>query len=225
MIIVTSLSPRHANKENQSNAIESWMQYGPCYSMNNAKEVSQLEQIYSGINFIKTDRTVQQLIGKPLVNINAMIDYAKESRNDLLIINSDIVLSGLPELEEDGITIFSRYDYSESFEDAKMFEAGFDAFFIPYKFLTIFPPTIYGMGACFWDHSLPYRAIINNIPVYWHTSKNAFHKSHKVQYDYKEWEYMGEFFKLEFKLNKQWPIPKVTTTILPIIKSNLIVIH
>jgi hypothetical protein len=224
MIIVTSLSPNHSNKENQINAIESWKQYGPCYSMNNGKEREQLESLYNGINFIKTERTLQQLIGKPLVNINAMIDYAKDSYNDLLLINSDIILSSLPDLKEDGITIFSRYDYSESFEDAKMFEAGFDAFFVPYKFLNIFPPTIYGMGNCFWDHSIPYRAIINNIPVYWHLSKNAFHKIHKAQYDYKEWEYMGEFFKLEFKLNKQWPIPKVTTTILPIIKSNLIVI-
>lgn len=80
------------------------------------------------------------------------------------------------------------------------------------------------MGACFWDHSIPYRAIVNNIPVYWCNKRTVFHKAHPTQYDYKEWEYMGEFFKLEFKLNKQWPIPKVTSTILPIIKSKSIVI-
>lgn len=223
-MIITSLSPNHSNKENQVNAVKSWKEYGDCYSMNNSNEISQLEWIYNDIKFIKTDRTVQQLIGKPLISINAMIDYANEEGEDLLLINSDIVLTGLPELKQDGITIFSRYDYTESFEDAKMFVHGFDIFYIPHIFLNIFPPTIYGMGACFWDHSIPYRAIVNNIPVYWCNDKKAFHKLHPAQYDYKEWEYMGEFFKLEFKLNKQWPIPKVTTTILPIIKSKAIVI-
>lgn len=224
MIIITSLSPNHSNKENQSNAVNSWKEYGECYSMNGANEIAQLETLYSDIKFIKTDRTVKQLIGKPLISINAMIDYANEKQEDLLIINSDIILTGLPELKQDGITIFSRYDYTYSFEDAKMFIHGFDVFYLPHKFLSIFPPTIYGMGACFWDHSIPYRAIVNDIPVYWCKNKNAFHKLHPAQYDYKEWEYMGEFFKLEFKLNKQWPIPKVTTTVLPIIKSKAIVI-
>lgn len=224
MIIITSLSAGHSNKDNQHNAITSWQEYGKCYSMNNANEISKLEQVYTGVKFVKTDRTLQQLIGKPLVSINAMIDFAKEKEENLLLINSDIVLAGLPELKMDGITIFSRYDYANSFEDAKMFVHGFDVFFLPHKFLSIFPPTIYGMGACFWDHSIPYRAIVNDIPVYWCKGEKVFHKTHPTQYDYKEWEYMGEFFKLEFKLNKQWPIPKVTTTILPIIKSKSIVI-
>jgi hypothetical protein len=224
MIIVTSLSPNHSNKENQINAIESWKQYGPCYSMNNGKEREQLESLYNGINFIKTERTLQQLIGKPLVNINAMIDYAKDSHNDLLLINSDIILSSLPDLKEDGITIFSRYDYSESFEDAKMFVFGFDVFYIPYKFLNLFPPSIYSLGAAWHDLSTPYRAMLNSIPVYYPEQKYAYHKLHPTQYNLEEWNYIAEYFKWEFKLDKKLTGGQVATLIMDKIKSKLIYI-
>jgi hypothetical protein len=220
MIIVTSLSPGHSNKENQHNAIQSWKQYGPSYSINNSKEREQLESLYSGINFIKTDRTVQQLIGKPLVSINAMIDYAKESHNDLLLINSDIILSSLPKFKEDGITIFSRYDYTDSFDDAKMFIYGFDVFHIPHHLLKIFPPSIYSLGCPWWDLSLPYRCILNNIPVYYPKERYAYHKLHPTQYNMDEWNYIAEYFKWEFKLDKRLSGGQVATMIMNKIKSN-----
>ena len=51
---------------------------------------------------------------------------------------SDIVLRELPILKEDGMTIFSRYDYTEDMNDNKMFVHGFDVFFIPHNILHIF---------------------------------------------------------------------------------------
>jgi hypothetical protein len=218
MIIITSLSPGHSNKDNQINAIESWKPYGECYSMNNNSEISQLQQLFSDINFIQTERTIQQLIGKPLVNVNAMIDYANEIGQDLFLINSDIILTGLPELKQDGITIFSRYDYSDSFEDAKMFIYGFDAFYIPNKFLSVFPPSIYALGAAWWDLCLPYRCILNNVPIYYPKEKYAYHKLHPTQYDLDEWNYLSEFFKWEFKMDKKLNGGQVATLIMNKIK-------
>ena len=107
MIIVTSLSPNHSNKANQQAAIDSWQQYGKCYSMNGVNE--NIEG-FTGIEFIKTNKTMQHLYGKPLVNINAFFDNALA---DALIINSDIIIQLLPDLNQDGITIFSRHDYTE----------------------------------------------------------------------------------------------------------------
>jgi hypothetical protein len=222
MIIVTSLSPNHSNKDNQLNAIESWQQYGPCYSLNNGNEIGQLESLYIGINFIKTERTLQQLIGKPLVNINAMIDFAKDMQANLLLINSDIILTGLPELKQDGITIFSRYDYTQSFEDAKMFIFGFDAFYIPYKFLNTFPPSIYALGAAWHDLWSSYRAILCDIPVYYPMNRYAFHKIHPTQYNMDEWNYIAEYFKWEFKLDKRLTGGQVATSIMNKIKENLV---
>lgn len=221
MITMTSLSPAHSNKDNQHDAIKSWKQYGECYSMNNSEEILKLEPIFNDIKFIKTGRTVQQLIGKPLVSINAMIDYANEKGEDLLLINSDIVLTGLPELKQDGITIFSRYDYTESFEDAKMFIYGFDTFFIPHEFLKIFPPSIYSLGCAWHDLATPYRAIINNIPVYYPAGRYAYHKLHPTQYNMNEWNYIAEYFKWEFKLDKRLNGGQVATMIMNKIKENL----
>jgi hypothetical protein len=223
MIIITSLSPGHSNKDNQINAIESWKPYGECYSMNNSNELLQLELLFKDIHFIKTERTVHQLVGKPLVNINAIIDYAKEREQDLLLINSDIVLTGLPEFKQDGITIFSRYDYTESFEDAKMFVFGFDVFYIPFKFLNIFPPSIYSLGSPWWDLSLPYRCILNNVPVYYPKERYGYHKLHATQYNLDEWNYLSEYFKWEFKIDKKLSGGQIATMAMANIRKNLIV--
>lgn len=220
MIIVTSLSPEHSNKENQHNAIKSWQEHGECFSMNSRDEIPKLESIFDGIKFIKTDRTAKQLIGKPLISINAMIDYANEYGRDLLLINSDIILTGLPELRKDGITIFSRYDYTNSFDDAKMFIYGFDIFHIPHHLLTIFPPSVYSLGCAWFDLSIPYRCILNNIPVYYPDGRYAYHKLHPTQYNMDEWNYISEYFKWEFKLDKKLNGGQVATMIMNQIKAN-----
>lgn len=212
MIIVTSLSPGHVNRLLQFDALKSWQKFGRCYSLNCETEIEILENDgYSGIEFIPTDRTIEYFIKKPLVSINAIIDFAKSINEDLLIINSDIILSALPELKQDGVTIFSRHDYTETVEDCSMFEAGFDVVHIPRHFLKIFPPSIYGLGATHWDHQIPFHVIKNNIPLYWPQKKYAFHKKHITQYDYKQWEYMGQFFKLEFKFPQQMTIGQIAT--------------
>lgn len=220
MIIITSLSAGHSNKDNQHNAVRSWQGYGECYSMSNSDEIEKLEPIFDGIKFIKTDKIVQQLIGKKLVSINAMIDFANEKGEDLLIINSDIILTGLPEFKNDGITIFSRYDYTTSFDDAKMFIHGFDVFYIPHILLNIFPPSIYSLGCPWWDLSIPYRCILNNIPVYYPKERYAYHKIHPTQYNIDEWNYISEYFKWEFKLDKKLNGGQVATSIMNQIKAN-----
>lgn len=214
MIIVTSLSPGHANVDNQATAIESWQQFGKCYSLNNPMEVNKLKDLYRGIEFVETHKTVQVLIKKPMVCINAMIDFAIAKDEDLLLTNSDIIITKLPELKQDGITMISRYDYMESFEDAKIFSAGFDVFFIPKKFLKVFPTSIYAMGVSWWDYFIPFRAMEAKVPVYWPQGKYALHKWHETQYDYKEWCYIGDYFKLEFNWDKQMDNPKIATAAL-----------
>jgi hypothetical protein len=223
MIIVTSLSNGHANKLLQFNALESWRQFGKCYSLNCESEIELLKADgYSGIEFISTDRTLEYFTGKPLVSINAIIDFAKSLDEDLLIINSDIILAGMPELKQDGVTIFSRYNYTGKLDDCTMFDAGFDVFYIPKKFLRIFPPSIYGLGISHFDHAIPFHVISKNIPLYWPENKYAFHKTHVTQYDYKQWEYIGEYFRFEFKLPKQMTIGQIATMAMQKIKNHLI---
>lgn len=223
MIVVTSLSPSHGNKHQQVEAVKSWQPYGECYSINNSKEVKQLMEEYEGITFVETTRTIETLYGNsPRVNINAFIDFAKDNKSDLLLINSDIIIDRLPEFKQDGITIFSRYDYDEEMSKSDMFIFGFDMFFIPNHLLNIFPPSIYALGACFYDLSLPYRCIIRNIPVYYPQGKFIFHKRHEVQYSLDEWYFLGKFFRWEFRLSEITPIENITQMAMAQIRHKLI---
>lgn len=221
MIILTSLSPGHTNKENQTAAVKSWESFAPCYSMNKASEIEVLANNYVNIGFIKTEKTIEHMVGRPLVSINAMLDFAITQNTDLLLINSDNIISELPEFKQDGITIFQRYDYTKLYADGKINPLGFDAFYIPKAFLNIYPPSVFAMGAPWWDYWLPWRTMIKGIPVYHADCKCIYHKAHPMQYNYKEWTYMGEFFKLDFQFDKTLTVQHIATMMIGRIKSKL----
>jgi len=222
MIIVTSLSPKHSNVDSQKEAVKSWQRIGFAHSLNSEKEIEQIENDYFGVNFVKTHRTVQPLFNKPLVNINALIDYAIEKEEDLFLINSDVYIESLPPLHTDGLTIFSRWDYTNHFGEGKLFVHGFDGFHLPKHLLKLYPPTVYALGGCFFDHSLPLRYIQMNIPVYWPQGKYLFHKLHKTQYSIEEWLWLAEFFRFEFKMPKHLSAGEIATQNIKIINHKAI---
>lgn len=224
MIIVTSIFPNHVNNSQQRLAVGSWAKYGKVYSLNCRSEHEKSEE-YDDVEFIVTEKTLEYFTGKPLVSINALIDLSIEKDDDLLIINSDIIISTLPEFKNDGVTIFSRFDYTNSYADANVYEHGFDAFFIPKDLLKIYTPTIYGMGNVWWDYSIPYRAIVNNIPVYWADGRFIYHKMHLFQWDFTEWDMLGRFFQIEFKIDKTLDLGQMSIIILRDIKSRAIKIY
>lgn len=229
MIIVTSLSPSHCNKELQADCIKSWLPYGPVYSLNTKKEIYMIGPgNYADVYMKPTDKTMESLFGKTLVNICAFFDLAKAESEDLLIINSDIYVKDLPELKEDGVTVFSRYDYHDTMDQSLLFKNGFDAFFIPHKFLHLYPPSLYAQGSTWWDFALPYIYLLNDVPLYYPKRRHLFHKFHKNQYSYAEWLWIGEMFTWQFKLgrdkktNKELIVQQVCTETLALIKSKFI---
>lgn len=222
MIIVTSLSGSHSNAANQKTAVDSWQQFGECYSLNCKNEIEILEPLYPNITFIETDKTIEHLVGKPLVSVWSMMQFAKGRNEDLLLVNSDIVILRLPELKEDGITLFSRYDYNNYYTEGTLFPNGFDAFYIPNKLLNLFPFSIYSLGACYHDYVLALIAIEKKIPVYYPDGKFCFHKIHEVHYSFQEYLDLGEYFRWHFKLSRSLTIPQVAQQSLAKIKENLI---
>jgi len=223
MILVTSLSPTHRNFSLQQNAIDSWNNLGiQCVSLNGVREIDGLKKDYTGIEFIETHRTLEKVYGKPLVSINAMIDFAISRGHDLILINSDILLAGLPELRQDGITIMAREDYESKIEVSQKFIHGFDFFFIPKHFLKVLPPCMYGLGNCFFDFWIPVTFINAGIPIYTPREKYAFHKLHNNQYSFEEWLRTGEMFRWEFNRTRQLDIGRMTTNTMASIQSHLI---
>lgn len=224
MIIITSISPTHIS--DQLTAINSWKKLEcEIYSLNGENEIERVKSMEFGVKILPTHRTLEYFVGKKLVSINAMIDLAIEMDEDLLLINSDIIISHLPEFKNDGITIFSRFDFSKSYEDAHVYEFGFDAFYFPKHLLKVFTPTIYGLGCCFHDYSWAYRAMINNIPVYWADGKFIYHKAHSFQWAFDEWIIMAKFFKLEFKIEDHISLEQMSINILSEIKRRAIKIY
>lgn len=223
MIVITSLSPGHRNASQQHLAIESWKQFNcPIYSMNNAAEVQKLKDLYKGIEFIETYKTIYDIVRKPMVSINTMIDAAISKDEDLMLINSDIILRDVPKFKKDGITLFVRHDYDGEFENPRIFPHGYDVFFIPKQFLKIFPPSIYAMGVSHWDHWLPLRAIQNNIPLYCPAGIYAFHKWHETQYHFTEWDKIGKYFQLDFSWDEKMTRGQIATATMAKIKAHLI---
>ena len=231
MLILTSLSPNHHNKELQIDCVKSWMPYGEVWSLNTQKEIDIIgQENYPGVKMLPTDKTMEHLFGKSLVNISAFFDIAKIHREDLFIINSDIHVKDLPELRQDGVTVFSRYDYRDTMDQSLLFKNGFDAFYIPERFLKLYPPSLYAMGSVFWDFNVPYRMILNNVPLYYPKGRHLFHKWHQNQYSYAEWLWLGELFAWEHRLGKEKRFGKeqivqqICTETLALIKSKLIIV-
>lgn len=221
MLILSSLSTKHPNNSIQKECVQSWLKYGMVQCIQTEAEAAVLKKEYPAIKFIVTDRTTEGLINKKLISINAFLDVAKHKKEDLLIINSDIMLIDMPVLQQDGITLFQRMDYDTNIGEGSGFQNGWDAFYIPNKFLSIYPMSIYAMGACWWDYWIPYRAIRSEVPIH-QISGVAYHKKHNFQWIQEEWNFFAKYFQNENGLPFGSNIGQMGTFVLQTIKKNLV---
>lgn len=208
MICITSISPKHYNNEIQFKAIKSWVDSGfTVVSMNSPEEVKLLEKFYQDVKFVKTHRTLEKTYGRPLVSINALMDFAKEQNDPhICLVNSDIeiFLSGtqidsIIEKMNDTVLISNRLDYDDNYTGVK-YKAGFDVFFIHQKYLGFFPQSMHAMGMTFWDYWVPYTATKAFINVQIIQDLFAFHKKHPFQYHHDHWQQSGQFFLWQSRL-------------------------
>jgi hypothetical protein len=144
--------------------------------------------------------------GKKYVSINAMLDWAKEQKEDqFLFINSDIIINdpkGLLNQVRDGVAMIKRMDFDEDISKAKKYDHGIDAFIIPYKYLKIFPQSIYCMGQTFWDYWIPFRTVKEGVKLFEIKEPIIFHKKHNVQYKQDQWIKLARYFQWENDLYK-----------------------
>lgn len=221
LIAITSISPKHNNFNQQYEAINTWQKYFKVYSLNCEEEIKLLKRKFPSVEFVPVKTTMRELIGKPLVRINDMLDLAKDKKKDALIINSDIILTDFPEPKE-GIGIITRHNYDDVPDEAQQFRFGFDAFLVPNKFLDIYPPTDYAMGVCWWDMAIPYIALTKRVKIYFVREKIALHKNHPVQYHPSEWKKFGQYFRWQNNLDSFENIGDLNTWVRNTIKSKCI---
>lgn len=229
MIAITSLSPSHKNFDNQLKAVNSWKAAGyEVVSLNAEEEIEQLKDF--DVKFIRTNRHNKKMFGKPYVIVSAIIDYLKEVKSEhSLIINSDIIIQDLHKtteklktMSEDGVVIINRWDFEGLLNKAKIYELGFDGFFINEKFLDIFPQTILCLGQCHWDFWLPYIASKGGAKILKLKEPYLYHAVHPVQYSKDNWIRTAEIFRAEVGLLKVKNVGQATGIAYRHIKNNLI---
>lgn len=229
MIAITSISPGHKNFDSQLAAIESWIKAGyNVVSLNSPEEIEQLSS-FKNVKFVPTERHNKKIFGKPYVIVSAIIDYLKEVKSEYsLIINSDIIINDtcnytdkLKALSNEGIIVMNRNDYNENIGNARIYNDGFDGFFINGKHLYSLPQTLLCLGQCHWDFWLPYSASINGVKIIRSKEPYIFHKTHNVQYSKDNWLRTAEIFRSEIGLLKYKNVGQVTALAYRHIKTHL----
>ena len=207
MIVITSISPVHAN--DQKKAVDSWIKSGlKVISLNCKREIEEIKDLYTNVTFIETYRTMEKHFDKPVIQISAMLDYAKSMDEDyFLFTNSDVEIeltnelkTGIKNVMDNKIIICNRNDYGDDKTKAHQYYQGIDLFFIHKKFLGIYPQAMYACGQCFWDYWIPFTAMKSGIDIALIKNKIAFHKKHDLQYSHDNWFRIGRFFRWENQL-------------------------
>lgn len=207
MIACTSISPTHINKDIQTEAVNSWINLGmKVYSFNCKAEVMQLKPLYPQVTFIETFRTMDMTYGKPLVAINAVLDWCKDQEDmEFCLINSDIeiradegIIGRIREKMGRSIVLCNRNDYIEDKNALNNpYLLGIDIFFIHKKWMSFYPQSMHCFGMTFWDYYIPFVALKSGIDVIFVDQKIALHKAHPAQYSNESWLKSGRYFLWE----------------------------
>lgn len=205
MIFLTSISPKHINAYSQKLAVDTWLKFGKVVSFNTHSEVIELENKYPDVAFVSTVRTLEKTYSRPLVSINAMLDWAKESKEvNFCIINSDIELKcdffdRIETKMQDSILLCHRVNHNGDYNGAQYLR-GIDVFFLHKKFLPFFPQSMHALGMTFWDYFIPYIAVKAGIETYFIKQDIAYHLDHAAQYSEDNWRKSGRYFLWENEL-------------------------
>ena len=199
MICLTSISP--SGIERQQRAIQSWISKGyKPVSLNCFEEIQKLQTKFPNVEFIQVDQTGLAIYGKPYVYLTDFIKYAKHE--DCIIINSDIIIHRpIPEAKPGELVMLNRYDFTQpNFKNNRLFQSGYDAFFITTDVAKLLPQTNLVMGRCHWDYWLPICASRKGIKLITYNGKYLFHEKHPIQYDLIGWKQSALIMAKELSL-------------------------
>lgn len=188
MKVFTSIVPRKlcfGEVDRQQLAIESWLKAGfEPVSLNCAEECEQLVGSFSEVEFRETLRDGSAEMGKPLIYIDDILAaVAAESGHISGIVNSDIIFRSagnlpaeLARVTGEGLIYGCRLDISSPADtQGKIYDIGFDFFFLNRELAGKFPSSKLCLGAPMWDYWVPLissklgysTAFLRNI-IAWH---------------------------------------------------------
>lgn len=204
MKICTSLAPKGI--DNQARAIASWRNLEfEVVSFNTIEEIRVLETHFPQVEFVESERTAQQLVGRPLVFFDDFLAYFKQGTEKICsIVNSDIILEANFDLQkfiakeaDGGIVFGSRVDIkNENTRNGIPYKLGFDYFFFDKDIIGLYPESTFCIGAPWWDYWIVFMPLLNEIPIKLLTGHIAFHVEHKLNWNNSIWvSFCEEFIK------------------------------
>ncbi len=171
--IATSLSPRGSAAQRE--AMETWRDAAAeVISVNGADEIAALAPDYPFVRFVPARRHGADLVGKPLVFVDDVLDALDASgaafcgivNGDIILRDADRLAADLAAAGGDALTIFHRLDVDAP-EDAQgePYVTGFDGFFFAADRIPLFRGSRLMLGAPWWDYLLPALAIVQDLPI------------------------------------------------------------
>jgi FkbM family methyltransferase len=206
---LTSISPAAGESGRVKDCLKSWRQAGlEIRSFNHPTEIPGLAANYD-VDFVPVTETSQNVFGRHLVPIKAMLDWAANDDCPALLINSDIELrlaswemSRLRWLADGGLCYFVRYNHNGRAGHAVRERFGIDAFLLHGRDAAMFPKSFLSMGKPFWDYWIPHTFVAQHRSIRSVEFAAAFHRQHPSGWSWEDWHRCGiEFDRITGVLN------------------------
>jgi hypothetical protein len=171
-VVITSVGPDKLPE--QRAAVETWKSVGgSVISLNHAADRGYTDQVRRFCEVVETDVSAEGVVGKPLIRIDAFLEFFRRSGAGLAIItNADIHLvqpQGLVESlarADCNLLMGQRLDVAAlDSPDGEIFKWGFDYFCIDRVAADAIPQSMFAMGAPWWDLWLPMMAVLHGARI------------------------------------------------------------
>lgn len=199
MVLFTSLSPRHHNKDRQQACLDSWVNADvQCFSVNPKKEIPEVN--YRNVTILENN-DIYFRNNRCYTKIDSLLKEGLERASDYFVLtNSDIEcvldkeqLNALFDETKDGLLCLNRWEYTDDKSDCAIDRKGFDTFIVHKDNIHNFIGSPFVLGLTHFDYWLPYKATLLGLPIYKTNDKVILHKRHKLHYDAKEWQITGKW--------------------------------
>lgn len=194
-VAVTSLNPNPAKLQRQFHCLQSWQRYGlEVITVNTSAELAELE-LPEGVNGVACE-DLTTLYEKPTQRITNLLRVAAETRQQTLLINSDIEIHGDPQIldraleQPERLTIGVRWNHepTRAKHTAIREQWGLDAFCISPEMAVSIPDAPFGIGKPVWDYWLPACARKQGVRFHWINEPLFYHESHALAWSQAEWQ-------------------------------------
>ncbi|MCF6264363.1 MAG: hypothetical protein L3J24_12360 [Xanthomonadales bacterium] len=168
MKIFTSIAPRDKSAgevDRQQLAIESWLKAGfEPVSLNCKEECRLLIDRFPEVEFREVSRDARVVTGKPLIYVDDFLDAVVTADKAVSgIVNSDIIFRSKTDLPAElsriatgGLVYGCRLDINSAADtQGRIYDIGFDFFFLDQATASMYPPSKLCMGAPMWDYWMP----------------------------------------------------------------------